>query len=80
MGIIARSGAGEPDPEERDQRCMPGETKAVRQAEKIEIKSIIPCILRQNLLYFKNTVIVYCFFEATSSALSLTDECALTDG
>ena len=82
MGIIARSGAGEPDPDskERDQRCMPGETKAVRQAEKTEIKSIIPWILRQNLLYFKPTVIVYCFFEATSSAPSLTDECALTDG
>lgn len=44
MGIIARSGAGEPDPdpEERDQRCMPGETKAVRQAEKTEIKSNYP--------------------------------------
>ena len=52
MGIIARSGAGESDPDskERDQRCMPGETKAVRQAEKTEIKSIIPCILRQNLI------------------------------
>ena len=52
MGIIARSGAGEldPDPEERDQRCMPGETKAVRQAEKTEIKSIPPCILRRDLL------------------------------
>lgn len=52
MGIIAQSGAGEPDPdsEERDQRCMLGETKAVRQAEKTEIKSIIPCILRRDLL------------------------------
>ena len=44
MGIIARSGAGEPNPdsEERDQRCMPG--------EKTEIKSIAPCILRRDLL------------------------------
>ena len=76
MGIIAQSGAGEPDPdsEERDQRCMPGEIKAVRQAEKTEIKSIIPCILRRDLLSFKPMVIVYCFFEAAASASIPTGE------